>query len=129
VNVSIPGAITGELSVVVDLTELDLTIARMQAIPALIATYVNLIVAEMQRLAPYDDRPNRPDGPHLRDTITAHLEGLTAEITAGEGLPDARAIFNEYGTVHMAARPYFRPAMERYVPAFLAELQAMIGGV
>jgi hypothetical protein len=61
-----------------------------------------------------------------QDTITAHLEAFAAEITAGEGLPDGRAIFNEFGTSRMAAHPYFRPAVERYIPAFLAELQTLL---
>lgn len=32
-------------------------------------------------------------------------------IIFGTGLPDGRAVYNERGTVHMAAQPYIRPAM------------------
>jgi hypothetical protein len=122
-------SLTGSVVTTVSTEGIDELIAKYAAIPEIVAKYAALIVTEMQRLAPYDDRPSRPEGPHLRDTITAHLEAFAADITAGEGLPDGRAIFNEYGTAHMAARPYFRPAIERYVPGFLLELQALIGGV
>ncbi len=44
---------------------------------------------------------------HLRDTIKGELvsSGL-AEISAGEGLPDARAIYVELGTADTPAQPY-----------------------
>jgi hypothetical protein len=119
-------SLTIGVTTTVSTEKIDALIAKYALIPALIAKYAALIVTEMQRLAPYDDRPSRPEGPHLRDTITAHLEAFAAEITAGEGLPDGRAVFNEYGTAHMAAHPYFRPAIERYVPSFLVELQALL---
>jgi hypothetical protein len=32
-------------------------------------------------------------------------------ISAGTGLPDGRAVYNELGTSKMAAQPYIRPAM------------------
>lgn len=32
-------------------------------------------------------------------------------ISAGTGLPDGRAVYNELGTSRMAAQPYIRPAM------------------
>jgi HK97 gp10 family phage protein len=119
-------SLTIGVTTTVSTESIDALILRFALIPALIEKTANLIVTEMQRLAPYDDRPTRPEGPHLRDTITAHLEAFAAEITAGEGLPDGRAIFNEFGTSRMAAHPYFRPAVERYIPAFLAELQTLL---
>ena len=53
---------------------------------------------------------------------------LVAEVTAGEGLPDARAVYMEYGTARIAPRAYMRPAMERYADAFIAEVQAVLNG-
>ena len=32
-------------------------------------------------------------------------------ISAGTGLPDGRAVYNELGTEKMAAQPYIRPSM------------------
>lgn len=72
------------------------------------------VVRLAKQLAPYDDRPGRPSGPHLRDTI--QLEGqagdLTRVVTAGRGLPDPRAILNEYGgiTIFYPPQPYMTPA-------------------
>jgi hypothetical protein len=120
-------SLTIGVTTTVSTESIDALILRFALIPALIEKTANLIVTEMQRLAPYDDRPTRPEGPHLRDTITAHLEAFAADITAGEGLPDIRAVVQEYGSSKQAAHPYFRPALERYVPAFLLELQTLIG--
>lgn len=67
-----------------------------------------------RQFAPYDDRPSRPPGPHLRDTIQVEPEqpALRVEVTAGRGLPDPRAILNEYGgdTIFYPAQPYMTPA-------------------
>jgi hypothetical protein len=120
-------SMSASITTTVSTEGIDALILRFALIEPLIAKYAALIVTEMQRLAPYDDRPSRPEGPHLRDTITAHLEAFAAEITAGEGLPDIRAVVQEYGSSKQAAHPYFRPALERYVPAFLLELQTLIG--
>ena len=67
-----------------------------------------------RQLAPYDTRPNRPAGPHLRDTIQVEPDQPAAKlaVTAGRGLPDPRAILNEYGgdTIFYPAQPYMTPA-------------------
>lgn len=38
-------------------------------------------------------------------------------------------IYNEYGTVHMAARPFLRPAIEKVTPTFQAALRRTLGGL
>ena len=58
-----------------------------------------------QQLAPVDTGALRasirvePSEPALRMTVTA-----------GRGLPDARAVFQEYGTSRQPAQPYLTPA-------------------
>jgi HK97 gp10 family phage protein len=114
-------SVSASVVTTVDTSGIDELIAKYALIPAIVAKYADLIVAEMRRLA-------RVDSGEMRDSIVAHLEAWAAEMTIGEGLPDARAVFNEYGTAHMAAQPMARPAMERYGPAFAAEIAAVIGG-
>jgi len=114
-------SITGELSVVVDLTAIDLLIANLAGrVEALIEKYLLLIEAEAKHLVPVDTGA-------LRASITHTLEVLAGEVTAGNDAVDY-ASFVEYGTYRAAAQPYMRPAMERYGPAFVAELQALVGG-
>ena len=58
-----------------------------------------------QQLAPVDTGALRasirvePDAPALR-----------MQVTAGRGLPDARAVFQEYGAVNQPAQPFLTPA-------------------
>ncbi len=53
-------------------------------------------------------------GGHLNATgkVTA-INNHTVTITFGEGLPDERAIAQEYGTVFMPAQPYLTPALNQ----------------
>lgn len=112
--------ITASITVTTDTRELDALIARFDRIPALIEKYANLIADEARRLV-------HVKSGDLKASITVVLEGMVAEVTAGEGLTYAAAL--EYGTSKAAAYPYMRPAAERYFPAFIAELEALIGGV
>lgn len=46
--------------------------------------------------------------------MTVHVTELGPElwrISAGTGLPDARAIYNEFGTRYMRAQPFIRPSI------------------
>jgi HK97 gp10 family phage protein len=108
---------TGGISASVDLGEIDALIARMERLDAVVAKYGALIRDEAKRLA-------RVDSGEMRDNIRLELEALAATII---GDTDHTAA-NEYGTARMAAQPMFRPAMERYGPAFLAEVAALFGG-
>jgi HK97 gp10 family phage protein len=108
---------TGGISASVDLGEIDALIARMERLDAVVAKYGALIRDEAKRLA-------RVDSGEMRDNIRLELEALAATII---GDTDHTAA-NEYGTARMAAQPMFRPALERYGPAFLAEVAALFGG-
>jgi hypothetical protein len=51
-------------------------------------------------------------GGHLNTTgKVIVVNNHTVNITFGEGLPDERAIAQEYGTVFMSAQPYLTPAL------------------
>jgi HK97 gp10 family phage protein len=64
----------------------------------------------------------RVDTGDLQDSITWRMTSQTqGELTAGEGLPDIRAVVNEFGSVDMPAQPYLRPAIEQQREPFLRD--------
>jgi HK97 gp10 family phage protein len=114
---SISASITTEVST----ASIDALILRFALIPALIEKYLVLIEGDAKQLAPVDTGA-------LRESIAHTLEGLAGEVTAGNDAVDY-ASFVEYGTSRQPGHAFMRPAIERYVPGFLLELQALIGGV
>lgn len=62
------------------------------------------------QLAPYDAAAQHK---HLNESIVVRGQpgGLRWQVVAGEGLPDARAAYNEYGTRDMGAAPYLAPSV------------------
>jgi hypothetical protein len=62
------------------------------------------------QLAPYDAAAQHK---HLNESIVVRGQpgGLRWQVVAGEGLPDARAVWNEYGTRDMGAAPYLAPSV------------------
>jgi HK97 gp10 family phage protein len=112
-------SITGSVVTTTDTSGIDALILRFALIDPLIAKYAALIEAAAKRYVPVKTGA-------LKASITTELEAMAATITAGEGLTYAAAV--EYGTSRMASRAYMRPAFEQYAPAFVAELQALIGG-
>lgn len=69
-------------------------------------------VADLERqLAPYD--PNA-DHKHLNESIEVRgaKGSRKRQVVAGVGLPDPRAIIQEYGSVDQPAQPYATPAAE-----------------
>jgi HK97 gp10 family phage protein len=108
-----------DITTTVDTAQLDAMIARVEHLDAIVAKYAALIEARAKQLVPVLTGA-------LRDSITTHLEGLAAEIVAGEGLDYAAII--EYGGYNRPAKPYIRPATEEYVAAFVAEIWAAMGG-
>lgn len=48
----------------------------------------------------------------LANSGEAHIEGNKVVVSFGEGLPDGRAIAQEYGTIFMPAQPYLIPAIK-----------------
>lgn len=67
------------------------------------ATHVNELAAQ---LAPQDSGALSASG-----EITQTGSG-SYSVSFGNGLPDARAVFQEYGTVNQSAQPYLTPALE-----------------
>jgi len=63
------------------------------------------------QLAPYDADA---DHKHLNQSIVVRgaKGSRKRQVVAGVGLPDIRAIAQEYGTVDSAAQPYLTPAAE-----------------
>lgn len=63
------------------------------------------------QLAPYDPEANHK---HLNESI--EVRGVRGsrkrQVVAGAGLPDIRAIAQEYGTVDQPAQPYLTPATQ-----------------
>src|SRR5581483_100707 len=81
------------------------------------------------QLAPYDETANHK---HLNESIEVRGDkgSRKRKVVAGVGLPDARAIYNEYGTEYMAAAPYMGPAAEAIDVGqeVKAEIQKLIKG-
>jgi HK97 gp10 family phage protein len=63
------------------------------------------------QLAPYDADA---DHKHLNESIVVRGEkgSRKRQVVAGDGLPDIRAIVQEYGSVDQPAQPYLTPAAE-----------------
>ena len=70
-----------------------------------VARAAGFVVDLAQQLAPVDTGA-------LRGSIQVEPgePALTMRVTAGRGLPDARAVFQEYGTSRQPAQPYLTPA-------------------
>ena len=73
------------------------------------------VLAESQRRTPVDS-----GGLRASETVESDDSSLT--LTAGAGLPDARAVFVHQGTRHMAARPFMRDAIEAGMPNIVKAL-------
>lgn len=98
----------------------DLGKLSARAIPTAmraVAKTAHDIEATAKQLAPVDTG-------NLRNSISADIHGLTAEIgpTASYGM------FVEEGTSRMAPQPYMGPAFDRHVPAFEAAMLAIGAG-
>lgn len=93
---------------------------KVRAVNALIERYTILIYKEAIRNVPVDTG-------NLRDSIYTVLEDTAMGVLFGEVTTDSTtyAIFVEFGTVYMAARPYMRGAYLRYVESFILELNAI----
>jgi len=72
-----------------------------------------------------------PGQPPMTDTgrLASSIEfDQRGDLTATVGSALVYAVYLEYGTSRMAARPYFRPAIERMRNKFNRRLEAAIGG-
>lgn len=77
-----------------------------------VAATAERIAALERKLAPYDPTANHT---HLNESIEVQgdVGSMKRRVVAGVDLPDARAIYNEYGTEKMAAQPYAGPAAQQ----------------
>jgi HK97 gp10 family phage protein len=104
---------------------LDRLISRINGgLTRAVAESAAAIEAEAKRLAPVETGA-------LRDSIRAEVDRFEATITAGEGLPDDRAAFMEFGFNHAGSggfvqRPFLRPAVERHRGKFFADVRAVL---
>jgi HK97 gp10 family phage protein len=107
------------ISIQSNVTPLDVAIARMERIEEIVAKYAGMIEERAKTLVPVVTGS-------LRDSITTHLNGLVAEIVAGEGLD--YAVIIEYGAHNRPAKPYLRPAAEEYTEEFVRAITEAMGG-
>ena len=70
-------------------------------------------------------QPPMSDTGRLANSITFDRQG---KLTAVVGSALNYAPWLEYGTSRMAARPFFRPAVERMRPKFIGRLEGIIKG-
>lgn len=71
-----------------------------------------------------------PGDPPATDTgrLASSIEfDQIGELTATVGSKLAYAAHLEYGTISMAARPFFRPAVEKITPKYIARLEKALG--
>ena len=71
------------------------------------------------------EQPPMSDTGRLANSITFDRQG---KLTAVVGSALNYAPWLEYGTSRMAARPFFRPAVERIKPLFIGRLEGIIKG-
>ena len=69
-------------------------------------------------------QPPMSDTGYLANRITFDRLG---DLTAVVGTKVEYAVHLEYGTERMAARPFFRPAVERMRPKYIGKLEDLIG--
>ena len=69
-------------------------------------------------------QPPMSDTGYLANRITFDRLG---DLTAVVGTKVDYAVHLEYGTERMAARPFFRPAVERMRPKYIGKLEELIG--
>jgi hypothetical protein len=118
-------AITGSLVTTISGADAwDRRIANVAKLPAIVQHYGELIAATARELAPVDTGG-------LVASIKAVLQGWAVKISAGEGLPDGRAVFQEMGFHHWISgafiiNSYLRPAVEQNIAAFFQAVKAAL---
>jgi HK97 gp10 family phage protein len=110
-------SLTIGVTTTVSTESIDALILRMATIPAIIATFADLIEQEAKRLAPVKTGA-------LRDEIHTVLSEMAADIISD--MPYSAV--QEYGGGHTPSHPFLRPATERYAAAFVAAIQAAVNG-
>lgn len=111
---------SAEIGITVDLAQIDVLLNGFEGrVQRVVAKYAALIEARAKQLSPVLTGA-------LRASITTHLDGWVAEITAGENLD--YAVYVEYGAHNHPAQPFLRPAIEQFAASFTAEIGAIFGG-
>ncbi|MCP5016159.1 MAG: hypothetical protein GY938_12945 [Ketobacter sp.] len=95
------------------------SLRKRTAVASLVERYTILIYQEAIRIIPVDTG-------NLKDSIYTILD-KTAMGASGVIRTDSTtyAIFVEFGTKFMEARPYMRNAFKRYIESFIMELEAI----
>lgn len=85
--------------------------------------YADAVLDLAQQLAPVDEGDLRESG----EVVPGDTQG-SYKVQFGRGLPDNRAIYQEFGTSKMAAQPYLTPATQhiRPLPFFARELAELV---
>jgi hypothetical protein len=112
-----------DITLAVDTTDLDTAIANIAHLDETLGRYADLMVARAKQLAPVATG-------QLRDSIGAEIADHSITLTAGNGLPDTRASFMEYGFHHAGTgqfiqHPFLRPAFEAYRAALIEAVAAL----
>jgi hypothetical protein len=99
---------------------------RSAAVERVLEVYAMKVMDRARALAPVETG-------ELRDSIDVHVANGGFILSAGYGLPDGRARFQEYGFHHYQTgnfiiNPYARPAFESYKREFRAALRNAIAG-
>ena len=90
----------------------QLTINLNQQLPAIVQQAAQLIEADLQRHMPQDSGALKRAVQHSvsRQALQATVEVLIADSAPGGA--HHYAVFQEYGTQHLPAQPFFRPAVQ-----------------
>lgn len=93
--------------------------SKREAIAQEVARAAQAIEAQAKSAAPVDTG-------NLRNSIQAEPKTVTSKYTWRVFVGAEYAKYVEYGTVRMAARPYFTPAVEKIRPEFIENLKQLI---
>lgn len=101
-----------------------LTRRLQEQLPHIVATGGDIVFGEIHSRMPSDTGDMAA---HLDESPSDRREAayVTVEIvTSGQGGPEHKAIFQEYGTSNMPASPFFRPGVEAARPRVEAQITA-----
>ena len=90
---------------------------------ALIEEYTLRISRSAKARAPVDTGALRDS---IRTEILKAANEIIGRVTAGEGLPDIRAIVQEYGSRYQNAQPYLHPSFEEHYRDFIRDLATLL---
>jgi HK97 gp10 family phage protein len=89
-----------------------------RAVAAAVRKAAFKLEAKAKQLAPVDTG-------HLRNSITTHVEGMSATVSTNVEYAPAQ----EYGTHRQSGKPFMRPAADSVRASFEAELRKLEGSL